>query len=251
MSLIARRHHLVNRWKVPVMRFLLSRDSARSERLARIVGVEGVLRRLRRYGLWPVRFVAVEPSRLLHQRTVIPESMPTRQAGTLDFLDAYFSGEDGASDWGITNSMQYRLLVSLVNGHLPGQLEKTDYWRFHVAMRDAGIKLQRGSEFVERSDEWIDNKVRRMVNIFESIKNRSYRYRRVSDYIWVVEKPLIHTRYGYDHCPEGYEIFDGHHRAAAVAFLGYPSVRVLLLKDVGTHTRFGVPLDDVVVPANG
>jgi len=235
--------HTFKRLKILLMRVFAAADSPISRIIVdRVVREADTLQRLRRNGLRPIRIIRAEPDRLLHQRTVRCEAIPIKEASTLNFLDTYFGGQDGATDWRITNSMQYRLVRAYMDGRMPQDFREMDYWQWHVNLREAGVN--------ERSDEWITNKVQKLLRVFESISCRGYDYSRLSNYIWVLEKPLIHTRYGYDHCPDGYEIFDGHHRAASAACLGYSSVYVLLLKDVGKHTPFGVPLDKVVKPTS-
>ena len=210
--------------------------------LSRAMGEAGTRRRLARFGLKPLDVREVQVERLLVQRPVRCEVIPVKEATTLEFLDRYFAGGNGGPDYQICNSMQYRLLQAYAQGEI-GDLSQTDYWRWHVQLRQAGINED------TRSDAWIAGKIQNLLHVFESISMHGYTYGRLSNYIWVLEQPLIHTRYGYDYCPDGYEIFDGHHRAASVACLGYRSIYVLLVEDVGTHTSFGVPLDEIVVPA--
>ncbi len=235
--------HRLNKLKIPFIHPSTTKPPGPSHALLnRVLGEAGTSQRLAHFGLEPLGIKKVEVQNLLVQRPVRCEVVPVNQATTLDFLDNYFAGGNGGLDYGIYNSMQYKLLQAYVEGTIQ-DFSQTDYWQWHVKLRQAGI-----NEDV-RSDAWIANKIHKLLRVFESIRKRGYGYSRLSNYIWVLEKPLIHTRYGYDYCPDGYEIFDGHHRAASVAYLGYRSVYVLLVKDVGTHTPFGVPLDEIIIPA--
>jgi hypothetical protein len=212
--------------------------------LSRVLGEAGTNQRFIRFGLRPLCIKEVSVEDLLVQRPVRCEMIPVKEATTLKFLDEYFAGENSVPHYDIYGSMQYKLLRAYVEGTIQ-DFSQTDYWQWHVKLRQAGINEDK------RSDAWIADKIQRLLRVYESIKDRGYDYSRLSNYIWVVNEPLISTRYGYNYHPDGFEIFDGHHRAASVACLGYRSVYVLLVKDAGTHTPFGVPLDEIVTPTRG
>lgn len=204
--------------------------------LERALGERGTGARLRRLGLAPVRFASVPVDELLVQRPVLSEVVATRDAAPLAFLDAYFRGPDGTSDWRVVRSM-HAALVRTVLDDPHADLRETDYWRWHVALREAGVN--------ERPDEWIERKARALLGLAEEVRAGRYRYGGLRSYVWALERRLIATRYGYDDEGAGYEIYDGHHRAAVAAALGVAELPVLLLRDVGTATPFGVPLDEV------
>jgi hypothetical protein len=206
------------------------------------VGEEKARTRFARFGLQPVRIETVPVDRLLVQRPVRCEVAPVREATTLEFLDAYFEQPDGPPDWRITNSMQFRLLEAQRRGELPADLSETDYWRWHDRLRGAGIDTE------VRSDEWIAGKVRSLLDVHASIATGGYVYAGLMTYVWVLEEPLIATRYGFDYHPDGLEIFDGHHRAAAAAAAELESLDVLVLRDVSERTSFGIPLTEVIRP---
>jgi hypothetical protein len=203
----------------------------------RAIGARQVGQRLGRFGLQPVTVVTAPVDRLLVQRPVRCELVPSREATTLDFLDGYMTDESGAPDWRIGRSMQARLLSAHAAGRLPADLSQTDYSRWHARLHEAGIN--------ERPPEMIARKLEGLIALYESIRRDGYRFAGIDSYIWVLEEPLSVTRYGYSRLAEGLEIFDGHHRAAALACLGYEAIPVLLLRDVGTHTAFGVPLEEI------
>ena len=228
--------HRANRRKLrslPIRRRLPRPIGRVLDRLAR--ESPGTVERFERFGLEPVDIVEAPVADLLVQRPVRCELIPSREATTLDFLDRYLEG-----DWRITRSMQYRLLEGHRRGDLTDDLSTTDYWRWHVKLAEAGIN--------ERPPEMIARKVRGLLAVYESIAAGGYAYGDLRSYVWVLERPLISTRYGIDHQPDGFEVYDGHHRAAAAAALSLGTLRVLLLRDVGTHTPFGVPLAEVAVP---
>ena len=193
-----------------------------------------------RFGLAPIGIFSVDPVSLLYQRPVKCEMIPVRDAAPLEFLDSYFSIEDGGLDYNILNSMQYKLICAHSRGELDIYSE-TDYWRWHVALRQEGINAD------IRTDAWIAGKIEKMLTVFESIRSRGYDYSRFRHYPWVVRQPLIHSRYGYNYLPDSYEILDGHHRVAAAACLGLKKIFILLFRDVAVQTPFGIPLSDVVL----
>jgi hypothetical protein len=207
----------------------------------RAIGELEACKRLRRFGLEPVDLVTARVDRLLVQRPVRCELIPSCDASPLDFLDRYMRNESGEPDWRIGESMQARLIQAYQEGRLPEDLSETDYWRWHAQLNDAGIN--------ERPPEMIARKLNGLIELYEAIRRNGYRFDGLNSYIWVLEEPLIATRYGYSPSAEGLEIFDGHHRAAALACLGYESTPVLRLRDVGTETAFGVPLGEITVPS--
>lgn len=229
--------HRANRRKIralPVRRRLPQRVGRVVDRLMR--ESPGTAERFDRFGLEPVDVVEARVEELLVQRPVRCELIPSREATTLDFLDRYLAG-----DWRISRSMQYRLLDSHRSGELPEDLSQTDYWRWHEKLAEAGIN--------ERPPEMIARKVRGLLAVHDSMAAGGYAYGGLRSYVWVLDRPLISTRYGIDHNPDGLEVYDGHHRAAAAAAIGLDTLRVLLLRDIGTHTPFGIPVRETTRPA--
>ncbi len=219
-------------------------ENTSKELVLKLFGISKTHQRLMRFGLMPVDIVQVNMGQLFMQRPVRCEMIPVKDASTLSFLDDYCTDADGRLDYSICNSMQHKFMCAFVKNR---QLEypQTDYWQWHVNLRQAGINAD------VRSDQWIENKIGKLMRVFNSIDNDGYDYTQLSNFIWVMEKPLINTRYGYAYCPDGYEIFDGHHRAAAAACLGYPSLYALLVRDVATHSSFGIPLNEIIGSSEG
>jgi hypothetical protein len=100
-----------------------------------------------------------------------------------------------------------------------------DYDNGYTRLIVARARLQgrrRGEEFLRR-------KVDALARTFDSIRARGYLARGYRRYpIAVFEHPIHPPVPGY--VPQDWEIFDGHHRAAAVAVLGLPTVRVLVIR---------------------
>lgn len=229
--------HAVNRGKLRILPAVRRMPAGARDRL--LGEPPGTLERMARLGLRPVGVVEVAVDELLLQRPVRCELIPVHEATTLDFLDRYMS-EDGVSDWRMARSPHVRLLEQHRDRGLPDDLTLTDYWRWHERLAQAGIN--------ERPPEMIARKVCGLVEVYESMSRDGYRYTGLRSYVWALERPLISTRYGIDHRPAGVEVYDGHHRAAAAAALGWKRLHVLVLRDVATTTPFGLSLDDVSRP---
>lgn len=231
-----RGRHTLNRLKVTAARPFLRRRPQWARAADAALRERSLGARFARFGLEPIDVVRTPVERLLVQRPVLAEVIPVADATPLPFLDTYFEVGEGPADWSITRSMQFRLLMDHRRGEL-GPLEETDYWHWHAQLHEAGVN--------ERPPDWIAAKVLSLVALYDSIAAQGYRYSGLSSYVWALERPLVTTRYGLAHDQDGLEIFDGHHRAAAAAAAGIPSLHVLLLRDVATHTSFGIPLRSV------
>jgi hypothetical protein len=98
----------------------------------------------------------------------------------------------------------------------------------------------------KRPPDWIRVKIKKVLALFDSIKNKGFNDSQLGNLPWVLDRPLISTRYQLTHSVDGYEIYDGHHRVAALRSLGYQSVKVLLVRDIATCTPFGIPLQEIL-----
>jgi hypothetical protein len=157
-------------------------------------------------------------------------------------IERFFPMTDGRQDRRIRHTPHFELLDRYRRtGHVDTD---NDYTRLIVAR----ARLQgrrRGEEFLRR-------KVDALVATFDSIRDRGYLargYRRFP--IAVFERPIHPPLPGY--VPLDWEIFDGHHRAAAVAVLDIPSVRVLVIRSepVGQFDwSEDVPWDEASWPAS-
>lgn len=100
--------------------------------------------------------------------------------------------------------------------------KETRYYLLHKFYRENGIDNQM------RTDSWIFTKIKRLIILFNNIKNDGYRYGRAT-YLSVLDKPIA-SYYGYKREIDGYEIWGGVHRATCLYKLGYKKVKALLLK---------------------
>ena len=71
-----------------------------------------------------------------------------------------------------------------------------------------------------RNNKWIDNKVKKFLGVFKSIKNEGFK-----ESIMVVEKPLVKNKYN-----NGFEIFEGHHRVACALFLNIKEIPCQIIR---------------------
>jgi len=134
-------------------------------------------------------------------------------------IERFFPVVDGRQDRRIRHTPHFALLARY---RRTGQVDyDNDYTKLIVAR----ARLQgrrRGEEFLRR-------KVDRLVATFDSIRDRGYLARGYRRFPIAVFARPIHPPLP-DYAPLDWEIFDGHHRAAAVAALDIPTVRVLVIR---------------------
>ena len=195
--------------------------------------VEPALRRAFRevrhgYRYRPLRWAEVETSELRVRRE--PLLIPKRpgdldrlyQADTIKAvnpIERFFPMVDGRQDRRIGHTPHAALLTRYV---ATGRVDyDNDYTRLIVARaRLQGRK--RGEDFLRR-------KVDSLIKTFVSIRDKGYLARGYRRYpIAVFERPIHPPVPGY--VPLDWEIFDGHHRAAAVAVLAQQTTRVLVIR---------------------
>lgn len=204
----------------------------------KLTGLSAFTRRLQRFGFQPVSIESVAIDRLFAFRAVRCEVVPETSRELIGFLEDWFKDENGDPDWRIRNSMHTRLFDTYLNGKMPNHLEQLDYWRWHESLAAVGVNA--------RPPEWITTKIRNVLGLFDSIRQRGFDASRLENLPWVLDRPLIASRYGFDYTIPGYEIYDGHHRVAALCSLGQTSAPVLVVRDVGHETPFGIPFEQVM-----
>ena len=134
-------------------------------------------------------------------------------------IDRFFPVVNGIRDRRLANTPHVDLLRTyLKNGSVPAE---NDY----VRMMRVRARLQGRS----RSQEFLDQKVERLLGVFKSIRHRGYRAGLTwREPIMVFETPVTPPTDYYR--PLNWEIADGHHRAAALTVLGIAQVKVLILR---------------------
>jgi hypothetical protein len=134
-------------------------------------------------------------------------------------IERFFPIVDGRQDRRIRHTPHVTLLTRYLES---GQVDyDNDYTKLIVARAQLQGRT-RGEEFLRR-------KVDALVATFDSIRARGYLARGYRRYpIVVFERPIHPPLPAY--VPLDWEIFDGHHRAAAVFVLGIPNVRVLVIR---------------------
>lgn len=136
---------------------------------------------------------------------------------------------DGTVDTKLLNSPHVELL-KMYDAHKDKVfdmefLKGLRYYMMHKGWRERGINAS------IRTDDWIlKNKVRNFIKLYLSVKEKGYLYEGVNNnFISVLDRPLASKRYGYKRDINGYELFDGGHRAACLHNLGYKKIKTLLL----------------------
>ncbi|MFQ5844925.1 MAG: ParB N-terminal domain-containing protein [Planctomycetota bacterium] len=180
-----------------------------------------------RYGCLqvPVAWRDVPAGELRYRRE--PVLVPGRRGGRRGArkaespIERFFPLVGGKQDRRLRHTPHYRLLEQYRRtGRKP---YAHDYTRLLVAR----ARL-RGTD---PTPQFLRAKVDSLCATFDSIRRRGYLagpHRRSP--IVVFERPFHPPRPHYE--PTNYEIFDGHHRAAAVCLLGLDPVRVLVLRAV-------------------
>lgn len=134
-------------------------------------------------------------------------------------IERFFPLVDGVQDRRIRHTPHFALLARYL------QTGRVEYDNDYTKLIVARAKLQgrvRGEDFLRR-------KVDALIATFDSIRARGYLARGYGRYPIAVFARSIHPPLpGY--VPTDWEIFDGHHRAAAVAVLDAPTVRVLVIR---------------------
>jgi len=78
-------------------------------------------------------------------------------------------------------------------------------------------KLQR---LYGRNNKWIQDKIKKFLGVFESIKNEGFK-----ESLMILEKPLVKNRFN-----DGFEIYEGHHRVACALILGIKKVPCRIIR---------------------
>jgi len=94
----------------------------------------------------------------------------------------------------------------------------SSHYRFLKNRKDKSYyQLQR---LYGRNNKWIDNKVKKFLSVFKSIKNEGFTER-----IMIVEKALVTNKYN-----DSFEIFEGHHRVACALVLNIKEIPCQIIR---------------------
>jgi|GEM_PF-2761746 hypothetical protein len=200
-------------------------------------GVESILQRFKRFGLQPIDIIKVDIKECNVQRPVLCEMLPVSDASTIDFLEKYFLDSDGSPNWLIENSMHCSMYNSFLRQGELKELQELDYWKWQSYLDKNGIN--------ERPPSWIEIKIQKGINVLNSIRSSGFNECNIKNLPWLVTKPICLTRYGIKHKIQGYEIYDGHHRVAALSSLGIKTINAIIVVDNAKFTPFGIPLEKI------
>ena len=182
---------------------------------------------LKRLGLEPIGVIEVLVQSLFLQHHI---DRP------IEFL---LRSEDGKIDRSILNSPHYKLL-KIYETHGIDWLRKnfrdTGYYQIYAYYNRIGKKRnlykKDGWLPVQYEDEGIWLKILNFIDIYERVKKEGYLSSAYKDKrISVLEVPFSVGRFGAEIDWEPYEIWGGHHRAAAIAATGREKIEAILIKD--------------------
>jgi hypothetical protein len=141
------------------------------------------------------------------------------------FLDAYLM-EHGKQNREIENTPHYKLLKEYENN--PNlNLKNTDY--FTMAKRHLDHV---GRWFWHKDEKGIIRKMNEFLKLYNNIKEKGYDFRKDSIIVECAQsknagsKGRTKAPYVKAYYPEGFEIWEGHHRVAILAKLGYEEIEV-------------------------
>lgn len=162
---------------------------------------------IKRYGLSVVSVIKVDLCNTYFQYRSDP-----------DFVKL-FTNSDGIVDISMANSPHYEFAYLYYKKSLrwlKNNFKDTKYYIFkkHILKRGSYIPL-------------------RKIHLFDSIRNGYLKGKHKKDYIVLLDKPLIETRYKFNSETLGSpEVFMGHHRLAALLALGVTRAKVIMAKDL-------------------
>ncbi|MDH4027467.1 MAG: hypothetical protein OEU95_01385 [Nitrospirota bacterium] len=180
---------------------------------------------LHKHRLRPLKIIKVNINDLKHQHRT-----------ELDY-DFMFRSKDGNIDYSITNSPLYRTLKlyqKIGQWRLIWGYRRTEYYTFFKHADKVGFIrdwLAPDNKIIRRiSDKEIKNKLKRFIKLYENIRKTGYLAPPLSArYISVLAIPYETLCLNIDFQGKPYEIWSGHHRAAALAALGEKEIDVVLL----------------------
>lgn len=186
--------------------------------------------RYRRYGLKIGDFIWVDINKLHLPWYPMYEMDKTVKSKELCPVTAeLMKSSSGVVDTSLLNSPHVELLrlYNLYKSEIFNMefLRTTRYYKMHRGWRERGINAS------VRTDDWILNKkVKNFIRIYLNIKENGYSYEaKNKSFISILREPLA-RKYGYKREIDGYELFDGGHRAACLYILKYRHIKVLVLK---------------------
>ena len=157
-------------------------------------------------------------------------------------VDHLLLDASGHVDRSIPNSPLYRALQVYQAGGLRAvkrRFRALDYYRMFRAFDAVGYKIDWHRDPTPVPFRWSDRKIWAakllpMLRVYESIKRHGYLGGPFGQrYITVLETPFEVSRHNRTFAWQSYEIWGGHHRAAALAALGVEEADVILLRDEG------------------
>ena len=139
-----------------------------------------------------------------------------------EFFNKMVTNDKGVIDCNITRSMHVKFLRDHFEKSLP--YEATEYWTLRKEYTRLGVSSWSDEQLRARMDDF--------VQLCVSIKTQGFKNKLYANNPFVLERPYMQTRHNVDYDSGGYEIWLGHHRLAALAYLGYEKIDVYLMRDI-------------------
>lgn len=111
------------------------------------------------------------------------------------------------------NPERFHMWISLHNGPKGKEFDMkySPHYRLLRGHTEAYRKLQ---NYYGRNDKWINNKIIKFIDIYESIQEKGF-----IENVSALEIPLVQNKYN-----KGPEIYEGHHRVAIALVLGFDNI---------------------------
>lgn len=133
-----------------------------------------------------------------------------RLVRTIDTTDFYFQMLDPKKLKAQYNPERFHIWLGLHKGSKKDALNMlySPHYRYLLNNNHkAYYQLQRK---FGRNDKWIQNKIKKFLGVYDSIKRNGF-----LENVVILEKPIVKNKYN-----KSFEIYEGHHRVASALALG-------------------------------
>ena len=201
-----------------------------------ITGHRSLANRLNKNGLIIKKIIEIEISDLYVLRNIKCECIESKSKDFLPFLERFKSIK---GDLKLMNSFHLKLFNKFkdLKNFQSLNYKNLNYYKWHQDLHKNKIN--------RRDHNWILNKLESCFHLYKSILLKGFVNDNNKNLPLILNKPLIKSRYQFKYKIDGFEIFDGHHRVACLASLGYKKVECFLCLDIADKTPFGINLNEI------